>query len=145
MCKLLEKIPLSVFRHVTYNGDDIRDAADAMYGERDFSGARWRYIHESAIDDILISELESDEYALGCFNADFIASHTDLSVEIVAALQSVEKFDAIGKYIIDGDYLTGPHGMAQGYVDADGYGHHFAHYDFETHELAGGWYAFQTN
>ena len=113
-------------------------------------GSEWRFIDmgydREGVDyaeGILAEEMSSDAYGVGGFNADFIASHSDLSLEIVEALQEGEKFEALGQYLIDNDCVTGPHGMAADCARADGLGHHFAHYDGETHELnSEGFYGF---
>lgn len=112
--------------------------------EEDFEVERYRFIHEDAIDKIQQEELESDPYILGCFNADFIAHNTDLSYDIVKALQEADKFEALGQHIIDNDYVAD---MQSEYARLDGYGHHFAHYDGETLEdlLEFGYYVFKVN
>lgn len=115
-------------------------------GEDDFEVENYRFISEDAIDEIMADELENDAYILGCFNAHFLASVTNLSVDIIQALQEAEKFEALGKHIIDNDYVRGPHGLQATYAAEDGYGHHFAGYDHETLEVSGvKYFAFRTN
>lgn len=98
-------------------------------GADDFEVDNYRFISETEIDEIQVKELESDPYILGCFNADFIADNTDLSYDIVAALQEAEKYDAIGQHIIDNGYTDT---IQEKYSRQDGYGHHFSFYDGET-------------
>lgn len=129
---------------------DLRDVVPVLMpcltgdGESDFTinlgGHDWRFIRMDDADDILTKELESDPYILGCFNASFIASCSDLSIEIVEALQEGEKYEALGQHLIDTGCVSE---MAEEYARYDGFGHHFAHYDGETHELqTEGYYAF---
>ena len=144
----------------------------------DFTIGNYRFIHEDEIDQILEDELGGDAYILGCFsdwfiadNTDlsleivlvlqeaekfpvislycfsdwFIADNTDLSLEIVLVLQEAEKFEVIGNYIIDNDFLTD---FAKAYSDADGYGHHFNHWDggqIEDILPETGYYVFRIN
>jgi hypothetical protein len=113
-------------------------------------GNDWRFIDmgynregQDYAEAILQEDLENDAYILGCFNASFIASHSDLSERIVTILQEAEAFEELGQYLIDNDCVGGSHGMAADYAQADGLGHHFASYDGETHELSTeGFYAF---
>lgn len=145
MSDLYYRIPLSVIRMMHREGEDVRDMIETLADGDDWYGDNWRVIHDEALLDTLIEELESDTYILGCFNAWFIAEHTNLNEGMVKACQDTGECEAIGQAILDGDYLDGPHGMAAAYAAADGWGHHFAHYDFEDHELAGNWHAFKTN
>jgi hypothetical protein len=124
---------------------EIRDALPLLCpdlmgttGEDDFTvhlgGSEWRFIKDTdnRIAQILAEELENDAYILGCFNAGFIADHSDLSYEIIAALQEGDKHEALGQHLIDNGFVEA---MAEGYISADGAGHHFAHYDGNEHEL----------
>ena len=113
--------------------------------ETDFEVDNYRFIHQDEIDQILEDELGDDAYILGCFNAWFIADNTDLSIDIVEALQKSEQYETIGQHILDNDYLED---FAKAYSDADGYGNHFAHYDNnEIEDLLDvcGYYVFRIN
>lgn len=113
--------------------------------ETDFEVDNYRFIHQDEIDQILEGELGGDAYILGCFSDWFIADNTDLSLEIVLVLQEAEKFEVIGNYIIDNDFLTD---FAKAYSDADGYGHHFNHWDggqIEDILPETGYYVFRIN
>ena len=147
MSDLFDVAPLSFIRTMKDHGEDIRDMLETIVDTgrlpRDWTGDRFRVIHKDDIDDIMIDELESDEYIMGCFNASFLGRWLD--EELVTALQEGEKFEALGRWLIDMDYVSGPHGIAAEYAAADGYGHHFAHYDHNMDEQAGGWLVFQTN
>lgn len=109
--------------------------------DTDFEVGNYRFIHQDEIDEIQQQELSSNLYMLGCFNADFIADNTNLTYNIVKALQKAELYEAIGEAIMDGNYLEA---MQSEYARLDGYGHHFAHYDHDTHEY-GEYYVFRTN
>lgn len=135
-------IPLSVARHAMSNGLDRTDL-ESMRDEGDSwcsLSLDWRYIHSDVIDDVLVEELEQDPYYLAIFNPDFLSAITGLSEEIIKLIQKAEAFRDFGQWIIDQGLVND---LAEQYVSADGYGHHFAHYDGETVELTGGWLAFR--
>lgn len=117
--------------------NDISLVIEQMNGSDDFEVGKYRFISADAIDEIQQDELASDLYALGCFNADFIADVMEWPVELVEAAQKGEAFEALGKAM-----LPEIAELQAGYADADGYGHHFAYYDHETIDLDG-WYAFR--
>lgn len=130
-CDLREAIPMLV-------PDLMNDGEDDVTVH--LGGNDWRFIKETAIDAILEEELQNDPYNLGCFNAWFIANHSDLSVDIIEALQQGDKYEALGQHLIDTECVSD---MADAYSAADGYGHHFGRYDGDTHELSDeGYYAF---
>ena len=112
---------------------DWREIAENMRDETDdFEVANYRFIHDSAIDQIQRDELESDEYILGCFNSWFLADVLELDTDVVEALQKAEAFEALGKMVIDMGKLEE---LQQAYARTDGYGHHFASYDGHGHEI----------
>lgn len=135
-------IPLSVARHALYNGlertdlESMRDEGDSWCS----LSLDWRYIHAAVVDDVLVEELEQDPYYLGCFNPSFLSGITGLSEEIIKLIQNAKAFQDLGQWILDQGLVED---LAAEYKTADGYGHHFAHYDGETVELAGGWLAFR--
>jgi len=105
----------------------------------------YRFINSDNIDDIMQDELASDEYILGCFNADFLSYIIDIDCDIIEAIQKAEAFEAIGKLIIRLDKIKE---LQQEYVSLDGYGNHFAHYDGyenEIHVLNEIYYVFKVN
>lgn len=113
----------------------------------DFELHQFRFINADRIDKIQQDELSGDPYALGCFNAWFLADILDIDTEIVEAAQSGEAFEALGNSVINGGHLAD---LQEAYAAADGYGHHFAHYDHETRELYQGeqsvsWFAFKVD
>lgn len=135
----------TVYNFADEIGEDAREIINAIEScEDDFSIGNYRFINESEIDSIQTSELESDAYMLGCFNASFIADNTDLSFDIVKALQDADKYEAIGNHIIDNNFVGE---MQSEYSRIDGYGHHFSSYDGNTMEdlLFLGYYCFRTN
>lgn len=93
---------------------------------------KYRFINSDNIDKIMQDELASDEYYLGCFNVDFISYIIDIDCDVIEEMQKAEAFKAIGKLIISLGKLEE---LQQDYVNADGYGHHFAHYDHYTNEI----------
>ena len=113
--------------------DNMRSSDD------DFEVNGHRFIRQDAIAEIQREELSSDLYILGCFNADFLAGITDIDVDAIKAIQDAGAFEALGKLVL-------PHidDIQRQYSSVDGYGHHFAHYDGEEHEL-GDYYAFRIN
>jgi hypothetical protein len=133
--KLCDELNLDL-EEVIENIDDEKD---------DFTVGDYRFIHQDEIDQILEDELGCDAYILGCFNAWFIVDNTDLSIDIVEALQNSEQYEIIGRHILDNDYLED---FAKAYSDADGYGHHFNHWDggqIEDILSETGYYVFRIN
>ena len=121
-----------IFNFCQENCIDFRETFENIAnGADDFEVNDYRFISETEIDEIQVKELESDPYILGCFNADFIADNTDLSCDIVTALQEAEKYDAIGRHIIDNGYTDT---IQEEYSRLDGYGHYFSPYDGATLE-----------
>ncbi len=121
---------------------DSKEAIENMIEDKeDFMIDDYRFIKTNCIDGIQQDELKSDPYMLGCFNGDFISDNTDLSYGIVKALQEGDRYQELGQHIIDNDYLED---MQSEYARLDGYGHHFAHYDHDEHEV-GEYYVFRTN
>jgi hypothetical protein len=120
-------------------GIDKRELYDSMESQNDFEIDDYRFIHSNYIDEIQVDELESDPYILGGFNDWFIADNTDLSIDIVEALQKAEAYEAIGNHIIDNGFTSD---LQKEYARFDGYGHHFAHYDSDTNEF-GNWFYFR--
>lgn len=101
-------------------------------GLSDFEVDNVRFINSDDIDSIQCEELQNDLYCLGCFNAWFIAEHIDIDQDVIEAMQKADAFEAVGKLIVSLDKLEE---FQQGYSSADGYGHHFNHYDFGEKEL----------
>lgn len=122
---------------------DWREIADKMLDEEpDFEVAGHRFImDDSTLDDIMQDELESDLYVLGCFNASFLSNILHAPQEVIEAAQEADAREAIGKWIVDSGVLDD---LQSEYVKADGYGHHFAHYDGNEHEY-GDYLAFRVS
>lgn len=119
-----------------------RDVAQAMCDEeRDFEVDCYRFIHKDNIDEVQQDELQSDLYTLGCFNAWFLADVLEIDLDVIEAMQESEAFEAIGKLVVSMDKVEE---LQAGYASADGYGHHFNHYDGNEEEI-GEYYAFRTN
>jgi len=127
-------------------GVDFDEFMENYHNENpDFEIEKHRFIYEGKIDDIQVEEMESDPYILGCFADWAICDASDLSYDIVQALQESDKFEIIGQHLIDNDCLEE---LQRIYVAMDGYGHHFAHYDHETLEdilTETGYYVFRVN
>ena len=109
--------------------------------ELDFEVGNYRFIVDSEIDDIMCMELEQDDYVLGCFNADFLSDNTNLSYDIIVALQEADKYEIIGQHIIDNNQVCD---IQLAYAQHDGYGHHFGHYDGNDTEI-GDYHLFRIN
>lgn len=110
--------------------------------------SEYRFISSEEIDEIQQSELTYDEYVLGCFNASFLAGldNMPLDYDTIKTMQESEAFEALGKIILSNSELLKE--LQADYVSADGYGHHFAGYDHEQHEVVIGdtlYYVFRTN
>jgi len=111
----------------------FRDVIEEIENENiNFEIENYRFIHADHIDAIQQEELASDTYVLGCFSDWFLADNTDLSYEIITALQKAEEYEAIGQHILDNNLLKD---IQKGYVNSDGYGHHFGIYDGDELEV----------
>lgn len=116
-----------------FSTPDYREVVENLVEDYDdFEVDNVRFIKASEIDSILASELSNDTYTLGAFNASFIADVTGWPIALVEAAQAGEAYDAIGKALVDGDFCGA---MAEAYASADGYGHHFNHYDGNEEEV----------
>lgn len=98
----------------------------------DFEVGSVRFIKDSEILSIMAEELSSDLYVLGCFSAWFIAEQTGLPIELIEAGQNEEAYEALGEAITNSVDMEA---FAEAYARADGYGHHFNHYDGNEEEL----------
>jgi hypothetical protein len=116
-----------------FSTPDWREVVEQVEaGEDDFEVDNVRFIKSSEIDAVLASELESDEYVLGCFNAGFIQSVTGWPIALIEAAQKGDAYAALGQAIISEGYAES---MAESYASADGYGHHFNGYDGSEEEV----------
>jgi hypothetical protein len=124
--------------------DDWREAVEQMQHDvDDFELSCYRFIKADKIDKIMCEELSNDEYVLGCAVDWFLADVLDIDIDVIQAMQSADAYEAIGKLVISTNKLND---YQQSYVSNDGYGHHFAHYDHNEHELCNAdYYAFQVN
>ena len=98
----------------------------------DFEVDGYRFIREDEIDEIQQDELSGDEYMLGCFNAWFLADVIGVDEDAITAMQQAEAYEAIGKLILSGGHLQR---LQERYASADGYGHHFSHYDGSEEQI----------
>lgn len=105
----------------------IREAMESD----DFEIDGFRFIHESAINEIVVDQYENDPYVLGCFTDWFISDNSSLSFDIVQALQQAEKFEIIGQHLIDSGEAEP---MILEACRLDGYGHMMNSYDGNTRE-----------
>ena len=120
--------------------NQIKEIRMNMIKETDFEVDDFRFIHEDEIDEVMQDELSSDTYVLGSFSAWFIADVLpNMPSEAVKALQEADKFEVLGELMLEHIET-----VQEEYASIDGYGHHFAHYDHETHEFEN-WYAFRVN
>lgn len=119
---------LKAFCESLHSYPDWKEVLQNILDDKDdFEVDNVRFIKDSAIDEIQQDELSSDEYILGCFNADFLSDVTGIDCEVFEAMQKADAYEAIGKLIISLDKLGE---LQNAYVSADGYGHHFNGYDF---------------
>ena len=131
---------LTIARKVKALDVDLREALTEMDQESsDFEVEGYRFIHEDDIDKIMQDELSGDEYVLGCFNGWVLSNVLDVDVDVIRAMQEAEAYEAIGKLVLSLDKLEE---LQQEYVSADGYGHHFNHWDGST-DTIGEYYVFR--
>lgn len=106
-------------------------------GSCDFEVNNVRFIKYENILEIMADEIfNGDDYILGCFNAGFIAQNSNLNYELVKACQDAEAFQAIGKALNDTLTQDEKESFCAEYARADGYGHHFNHYDGNCEEIS---------
>ena len=124
------------------NIDNIREIYDNIKdGNDDFEIDNYRFIDMNQIDKVMEDELSGDDYILGCFNDYFLADILEIDIDVIQVMQKAEAFEAIGKLIKSMKKLPE---LVEEYIAADGYGHHFAHYDGEELELSD-YYVFKIN
>lgn len=99
----------------------------------ELDSGEFRFISASCIDDILLEELSSDPYIVGCFTDWAISDATDLPVELIEIIQNAGEYEKLGQWIIEAGHMEN---LAENYVRHDGYGHHFASYDGEENEIS---------
>jgi len=117
-----------------------REAVEHIENEDDdFEVDGFRFIDGEVIDDILVNELNSDSYLLGCFKSWSIAEATGWPVALIEAAKKGEAYEEIGDAMGKDDVQK----LADIYVRSDGYGHHFATYDGNEHQLSNGYYVFR--
>lgn len=126
---------------LTGDAFEARELLEGALSSGDSQSNNWRMISADQIDQVMQDELECDEYMLGCFNAWFLADILEIDTDAVERIQASECFEALGQLVISGNKLKA---LQEAYRDADGYGHHFAHYDGEEHEV-GDFYLFRVN
>ncbi len=133
---------LAYARHAKSLAIDVRETIEHINDdENDFTVDDHRFIRADDIDEIMCGELEGDEYMLGCFNAWFLADILNTTTEAIEAMQKAEAYEGIGKMVLGNNKLAE---LQQAYVSADGYGHHFAHYDGNEDEI-GKYLVFRVN
>lgn len=125
---------LSEFCETLYSTPDADEVMEHINNEdTDFEVDGVRFIHTDAIDDVLAEELASDAYVLGSFNASFLAGVTGWPEFLIKLANREGIFnEELGQQLIDGGFVKE---IAEQYAQADGYGHHFNHYDFSETEL----------
>lgn len=116
-----------------FSTPDWREVATNIEnGDDDFEVDGVRFIKSDQIDRIQQEELSNDEYILGCFNAGFLADILNIDYEVIAEMQKVKAYTALGKLILSLGKLEE---LQEAYASADGYGHHFNSYDGSEEEL----------
>lgn len=131
--KLSQIKAVKVFCEGLASSPDWKEVArNVVDGFDDFEVDNVRFIKADQIDSVLAEELSNDAYVLGCFNASFISQVTGWPLALIEAAQKGEASEALGQAIINEGYCES---MASGYASADGYGHHFNHYDGNDEEV----------
>ena len=132
-----------LMRDYDFDIETVREMFDNS--DHDMEDGNYRIIDSDSIDEIMQEELKSDLYILGCFNANFLANILGISTKAIEMFQKSEAYKGIGELIISGGHLEE---LQEDYVSADGYGHHFAHYDGNEYEIeinGNNYYIFKTN
>lgn len=124
---------IKTFCESLHSEPNYREVIEAINNnENDFEVDGVRFIDSNSIDEIQQDEISSDLYMLGCFNAWFLADILEIDQEVIEEMQKAEAYTAIGKLIISMNKLEE---LQEAYQSADGYGHHFNHYDGNEEEL----------
>ena len=109
---------------------------NVLSGGSDFEVGNVRFIKDDNILEVMAEEIfNGDDYVLGCFNASFIAENSDLNYELIKACQEADAYQAIGKALNDTMAQDEKESFCEEYASADGYGHHFNHYDGNCEEI----------
>ena len=129
--KELKEIANDDFADVRAVIEELQDGND----DSTYTGETIRIIHKDVIKEVMTEELGNDTYILGCFNAYFIGNLATLNLEtdFIEDLQKAEAFEAIGELIVRTPGALEE--LVDDYIYSDGYGHHFAHYDHNEHEV----------
>ena len=124
---------LKTFTESLFSTPDYKEVIENVSNDvDDFEIDNVRFIKASCIDQVLADQLSSDEYCLGCFNANFIAKQSGWPQFLIEAAQSGEAYEELGKAMINELDMVE---FAEEYASADGYGHHFNGYDFGQEEI----------
>ena len=121
---------IKLFCESLHSEPDYREVVENLTSSTDdFEVDGVRFIKDSQILLVMADEIFSDEYLLGCFNANFIAENSNLNFELVEACQQSEAYAAVGKALDDTLSDEQKESFCEAYARADGYGHHFNTYD----------------
>lgn len=133
MTNFTDTLKIARFCETLHYEPDFREVMGCLEdGETDFEVNNVRFISDETILEVLAEELSNDEYILGCFSSRFISDQTGVDRDVIDAMQKAEAFEAVGKLILS---LCDMEAFAEAYVSADGYGHHFNHYDGNEEEI----------
>jgi hypothetical protein len=122
---------INFLKDLGFETNDFKEVYENIQDEEiDFEVNNYRFINSDNIDEIQQEELLSDTYILGCFNADFLSDIIKVPYKAILALQKADCYSELGE--ICEDYIQE---IQEEYARLDGYGHHFAHYDHNEHEL----------
>lgn len=93
----------------------------------DFDGREYRIISNDDILEIMMNELESDTYVLGCGADWFMSDVTGIPVDAIRKIQNADAYEALGIIIANNNEMLTK--FAEGIISQDGAGHHFSSYD----------------
>ena len=128
---------ITLFQDIQTVVGDIKQSAKLLHAiivddETNYETEQYRIIDANYIHDILVSELESDKYLLGSFQAWCISDATGWPVDLIEIAQKAGEYEKIGGNMTSGQISD----LAEIYANNDGYGHHFASFDLITHEIS---------
>ena len=113
-------------------GINTRELYENIVNEsEDFEVNNYRFIKEDEALNEAVDIYKGDNYLLGCFNDWFIADNTNLSYNVVKALQKAEAFEELGELIQENDLDA----FIEEYARLDGWGHVFGSYDGNNDEV----------
>ncbi len=124
------------------DADNLREFIEnARSGLNSFTVDEYLFCRdEDVARNMIIEQLDSDAYHMGCCSPMALADVTGLDPDVFTILHDAEAFEAAGKIVIAMDKVAD---LADICIAWDGAGHMLSCYDGEEIELGNGWLAYR--